>query len=366
MKEKQKYLLTILITLFIGIIGTTYVYQFVFKPESTVKTVKDVSISEANTLKSSIAKIYDAVLLIETYEDGRIVSSGTGFIYKKDDKVSYVLTNHHVVDGADQIKVTFNSGKTEEANFKGSDEFTDLAVLTISNTNVTTIATIGDSSKSELGDTVFTVGSPLGSKYMGTVTKGILSGKDRQVTASGSDGNYIMDVLQTDAAINPGNSGGPLLNINGEVIGITSMKLVEDEIEGMGFALPIEEAMSFVDKLETGSKIVRPLIGIQAIDAAKAIYYNSGDFRDWITGDINENSEAKGVYITKVEDNSPASKAKLQAGDVITKIDNIEIEDMAQFRYNLYKHSVGDTISITYKRNDKSSTVKLKLTEGLD
>ncbi len=366
MNEKQKYLLTILITLFIGIIGTTYAYQFVFKPEATVKTVKDVSISETNTLKSAIEKVYDAVLLIETYENGKITSSGTGFIYKKGDNESYVLTNHHVVDGADEINVTFNSGKTEKATFKGSDEFTDLAVLSISNTNVTTIAAIGDSSKSELGDTVFTVGSPLGSKYMGTVTKGILSGKDRQVTASGSDGSYIMDVLQTDAAINPGNSGGPLLNINGEVIGITSMKLVEDEIEGMGFALPIQEAMTFVERLEKGQKIVRPLIGIQAIDADKAVYYNSGNFRDWIMGGATQESNVKGVYITKVEENSPASDAKLQAGDIITKIDNVEIDDMAQFRYNLYKHSVGDTVSITYTRDEKSKTVKVKLTEGLD
>lgn len=363
MNEKQKYIITILVTLFVGVIGTTYVCQFLIKGETTVKTVKDVSISETNTLKSAIAKVYDAVVLIETYKGNQQIGSGTGFVYKKSDKKAYVLTNHHVVDGADKIKVSFNNGQEEEATFKGSDEPTDLAVLEISATNVTTVAEIGDSSKSELGDTVFTVGSPLGSKYMGTVTKGILSGKDRQVTASGSNGDYIMDVLQTDAAINPGNSGGPLLNINGEVIGITSMKLVEDEIEGMGFALPIQEAMTYVEKLEQGKQISRPLLGIQATDASGMAYYHNRF--GWVVGGSNE-SDTKGVYITKVEDNSPASMGKLQVGDIITKIDSQGVENMAQFRYNLYKHSVGDTITITYVRNDKSYDTKIKLTEGLN
>jgi serine protease Do len=194
---------------------------------------------------------------------------------------------------------------------------------------------------------------------MGSVTKGILSGKDRQVTVSVSSGSLLVDVIQTDAAINPGNSGGPLVNMNGEVIGITSLKLVEDEIEGMGFALPIEYALAYTDRLENGEKIVRPMLGVQLSDLSNAVVLRS--YQITVSDSITS-----GVVLLNVEKGSSAETAGLKAGDVITKINDGVIKDTATFRYNLYKYSVGDTISITYIRDNKETTVFVKLIDKLN
>mgnify|MGYP002627169813 CR=1 FL=1 len=198
----------------------------------------------------------------------------------------------------------------------------------------------------EIGDTVFTVGSPLGKEYMGTVTKGILSGKNRTVTVSSSNNSLMLEVLQTDAAINPGNSGGPLVNIKGEVIGVNSMKLVQNEIEGMGFAIPIEVVTSIIDKLEAGEQIERPIIGIEMSDVDRTYYL----YRQGII--IPEDIE-KGVVVLKTSDNYPAAKAGLQKGDIIISIEDTEITDTTHFKYLLYKYNIGDQIHIKYYRDNK-------------
>ena len=159
---------------------------------------------------------------------------------------------------------------------------------------------------------------------MGTVTKGILSGKERTVSVSLSSGSFLMEVLQTDAAINPGNSGGPLVNINGEVIGVNSIKLVQDEIEGMGFAIPIEMVMASVDRLEKGEKIVRPVIGVELLDVDNAYYL----YRNGITLD---NSIDSGVAIVNVQENSPAAASGLQKGDVILEVEGTQIKNVDLF-----------------------------------
>ena len=359
MKNKLKYLIGIIISLFIGCICTILVLDYfnLFDKKDIEKTVSEVNITEENTLSSSIDKVYDSVVVIETYKNGKLSSSGTGFYYKKDNEKGYIITNYHVVENSTSIKVTNTSNVESDATLLGSDEYLDIAILSVDVSNVIKIATLGDSSKVNVGDTVFTVGSPLGIKYMGTVTKGILSGKNRQVTVSLSNGSFVMDVLQTDAAINPGNSGGPLLNINGEVIGVTSLKLVQDEIEGMGFALPIENVTSVLEKLEKNEKIDRPVFGVQLSDVDNYYLRRYG---------INIDSNlTNGSVVLKIEDNTPADKAGLKVGDVILKINNDKITDTAHFRYCLYKYSVGDTIKITYNKNGKENTVNVKLTNKL-
>ena len=221
------------------------------------------------------------------------------------------------------------------------------------------VAEIGASETLEIGDTLFTVGSPLGSDYMGTVTKGILSGKNRAVEVDLSNGTFMMEVLQTDAAINPGNSGGPLVNINGEVIGVNSLKLVEDEIEGMGFAIPIELVMSSVDRLEKGETINRPYLGIESLETTNlyALY------RNHIT--LPKDYES-GIVIVNVEKDSPAAKAGLQSGDVVLAINDSEIKNMAYFRFVLYKYSVGDEVTFKIERNGKAMDIKVKLSESLE
>lgn len=203
---------------------------------------------------------------------------------------------------------------------------------------------------------MFTVGSPLGSSYMGTVTKGIISGKDRQVSVTINNSSYIMEVLQTDAAVNPGNSGGPLVNINGEVIGITSMKLVENQIEGMGFTIPIELVMSCTDTLEKGEKIERPYLGVETSSIDNRFYLRRYN--------INIPDEVTfGAVIVNVVSNSPASNAGLKSGDVIVTIDDVEITDSTYLKYNLYKHKIGDKVKVKYYRDGKINETVVTLSK---
>lgn len=351
MKDKIIYITTIILSFFIGIMGTIIVINYMPNTPKIEKTINNeptstINITESNTIKEAINKIYDAVVLVETYKNNSDLASGTGFIYKKDEKNGYIITNHHVIEGGNQYKITLINGEEVDATLLGSDEYSDIAVLSINQEVVTQVAKLGQSIESEIGDTVFAVGSPLGKEYMGTVTKGILSGKDRTITVTSATSSTMVEVLQTDAAINPGNSGGPLLNINGEVIGVTSMKLVKSEIEGMGFAIPIEIVSSIIEKLENGEKIERPLIGIEMTDVTNTYYL----YRQGIT--IPQDIET-GVVVIKVNDNYPSAQAGLQKGDIILSINETEIKDSVHFKHLLYKYQVGDKIKIKYYRNNK-------------
>lgn len=356
-KQKVIYIVSIIIEIFVGVIATVLVLKFVPGTKEVVnRTVKDVSIEETNTIKESITKIKDAVVVIEAYKNGQKISQGSGFVYKKEDQKGYVLTNHHVIDDADEIKVVNNNDQSVDAKLLGSDELSDLAVLSIDESAVMDVATFGKSDNVEVGDTVFTVGTPLGNEYKGTVTKGILSGKSRLVSVDTTSGGFVMEVLQTDAAMNPGNSGGPLVNINGEVIGVNSLKLVEDEIEGMGFAIPSELVQTELESLEQGKEIVRPKLGVEFTDLSNSyLLYRSGIMID---KDIDQ-----GIVVVSVSKGTPASDAGLQTGDVITEMDGTEVESTSHFRYLLYKHKVGDTVTIKYIRNGNTEEVKLHLNQ---
>lgn len=356
MKKRLSYIVTIILSLTVGVCGTIVVYHYFPMEQHDIETVvKDVTITETNSMKSSIDEVYDAVVIIETYYNNQAVGTGTGFVYKIDDDLGYIITNYHVIENSDKIQVTNTAGQTVEAKLLGGDDYADIAVLSIEKAAALKETKIGDSTEMELGDSVFTVGSPLGKKYIGTVTKGILSGKDRLVTIkSSTSGQYMMQVLQTDAAINPGNSGGPLVNMQGEVIGINSLKLVEDEIEGMGFAIPIEIAMSAVDKLEKGEKVLRPVLGVSLIDATNTytLYYNKIAIDD----EIN-----RGAVVASVEDGYPAQDAGLKIGDVILEINGEEVEDSAHLRFLLYKYDINETIKLKIYRNGKIKDVEVKL-----
>lgn len=360
MSEKLKNRLMVLAAFFIGIIVTILVFHFFpIKKDIIEKTVSEVNITEADTIKSGVDKIYDSVVVIESYKGSKLSSSGTGFVYKKDDSTGYIITNNHVINGATTIKVVNANNERVDAKVLGGDEYEDIAVLAVDSKSVLAVADIGSSEEASVGDTVFTVGTPVGSNYMGTVTKGILSGKDRTVTVSLSNGgSYIMQVLQTDAAINPGNSGGPICNINGQVIGVNSLKLVQDTIEGMGFAIPIELVMTSVDRLEKGEQIVRPILGVETIDASNtyALYRNNILLDD----DIDS-----GVVIVNIQNDTPASEAGLTKGDVILEIEGNKITDSAHLKYILYKYTVGDSIKLKYYRDGDIKDVTAKLTKSV-
>ena len=207
-----------------------------------------------------------------------------------------------------------------------------------------------------VGDTTFAVGAPLDSVYSWTVTRGILSGKDRMIEVElTNSGDYVMKVLQTDAAINSGNSGGPLCNSNGQVIGITSLKLVDESVEGMGFAIPIEIALEYATKIINGESITQPYLGISMLNVTDA-YYRTQYNNMLTTYDITS-----GVIVVSVEKNTPASQAGLQTGDVITKINDDNVTSIGYLRYYLYNYDVGDKITITYIREGKEKTTTVTL-----
>ena len=245
-----------------------------------------------------------ATVTVIAYSNNKQISSGTGFIYKIDDGKAYIMTNNHVIDGADKAVVEFNDDSERiESTIIGGDIYADIAVLTIEDKGYSTIE-IGEVESLKLGDTIFTVGSPMGINYKGTVTKGILSGKERmvEVNLSSSTTDYYMKVLQLDAAVNPGNSGGPLCDVSGKVVGIISLKIVQDEVEGMGFAIPIEDALNYASLIEEGGEISRPYLGISMIDLTEEYYL-------WQNRITIPDNVSEGVAVLSVENDTPASKA---------------------------------------------------------
>lgn len=355
-------ILVLITSLISGSLGAYFILSTTPKNTTTTSsgiTTSKAVLTETNSISNSVKKVYDTVVVVEVYDkNDNVISTGTGFVYKKLDGKAYLMTNNHVISSGGNIKVLFTDGTELDAEIVGSDTYSDIAVLSIKNSDKIETAILGESSKSKVGDTVFTVGSPEGSDYAGTVTKGIISAKDRLVAVALENDqttDYYMQVLQTDAAINPGNSGGPICNINGEVIGITNMKLVDDTVEGMGFAIPIEEALKVVEILESDGKITRPKLGISVstADNKYQIYYQYGIL---VPNDIEE-----GIIVVSIEKNSSADKAGIKKGDIITKLAGTKTNNLADFRYELYKHNPNEEIDVTYIREGIEQTTKITL-----
>ena len=242
-KNSNSFLVKLLVIVCLIAIGAAGMYMIIeVIPGDTVinKLEKEVTVNE-NGIADAVEKVYDAVVVVETYRRNMLVATGTGVIFKQDNNKYYVMTNYHVIEDGTAVKIVLTDGNTYEVDIDGGDIYSDIAVLSFDSKEDYTVAEIGSSTDARVGDTAFAVGAPLDADtYSWTVTRGIISGKDRMIEVSTTSSNdYIMKVLQTDAAINSGNSGGPLCNSNGEVIGITNMKLVSDGVEGMGFAIPI-------------------------------------------------------------------------------------------------------------------------------
>lgn len=350
-------IVSILLSFICGVVGAYLVVNSISVSEKVVKNVTTSELVE-NSISSSVDKVYDATVVVMSYSKGNLISTGTGFIYKKANDVYYIMTNYHVIDGADSVKVEFNDSEDKlDAKIMGGEVYSDIALLTFSDKDDKhDVVEIGNSEEVKLGDTIFTIGNPMGVEYKGTVTKGILSGKERlvSVSLSGSVSDYYMKVLQIDAAVNPGNSGGPLCDVSGNVIGIISLKIVQDSIEGMGFAIPIEDALSYALKIENGEKIERPFIGISMVDLSDE--YSLWKYRINIPEDVNE-----GVAVLEVVDNSPASKAGLKKGDIIVKIGEAKVTSIAELRYELYKHEIGESVEFVLYRDGKKQKASVTL-----
>ena len=353
MKRFLGYFFCMLIAVIIGAYGMYYLLGQ-NTGETITKIQREVTVNDKG-IADGISNIYDAVVVVENYKRNKLAGIGSGFIYSEE---GYVMTNHHVVDGASSVKIILMNGETIDAKIIGSDEYADIAILKIDKKFVSAVAKIGSSEKTKVGDTVFTIGSPMSSSYSGTVTRGILSGKNRmvEVSVSSSTADWIMNVMQTDAAINPGNSGGPLCNVSGEVIGINSLKIVQDEIEGIGFAIPIEDALEYANKIVNGIEIKRSYLGISMGDLATSYY-------TLIQRGISiDSSITSGVIV--FEASGPALKAGIQKGDVIIQIGDDKVENVATLRYYLYKHEPNEEVIVKVIRGTEERSFNVILGES--
>lgn len=358
MKKIIIYIASVILCIFIGCAG---MYAFIkYAPTSVVESVtkKVVTVNDEG-ISEGVNAVYDAVVVVEVYTNGTLSSTGTGFIYKKENGKAYILTNHHVISGKGEIKISLTSGDVVPGTIISSDEYADICVLTIDEKYAKVVATMGNSENVKVGDTVFTIGAPMGKEYAGTVTRGILSGKDRMVEVSvgGYTSDWVQKVMQTDAAINPGNSGGPLCNASGEVIGINTLKIVLNEVEGLGFSIPIEDALKYASQLEKGKTLERPFVGVEMIGI-------SSTYQLLRSGIRVDDSVTSGVVITNVTADSPAEKAGLQKGDVIIGIEDYDVTSVATFRYYLYKFNPGDKVKIHIIRNKEKKKLSLTLVKN--
>ena len=381
-KKGVKVLAIILIGFLSGALGSFVTLQLYQKQGNQATnnnsgTVTQTSYKNENSTTQAVNKVKDAVVSIITYsssssrqssvfnaddtnsdsDNQQIASEGSGVIYKKDDKDAYLVTNTHVINGASKVDIRLADGTKVPGEIVGSDTFSDIAVVKISSEKVTTVAEFGDSSQLSVGETAIAIGSPLGSEYANTVTQGIISSLNRNVSLKSEDGQAISTkAIQTDTAINPGNSGGPLVNIQGQVIGITSSKIASNggtSVEGLGFAIPSNDAQNIIKQLESNGKVTRPALGIQMVNLSNV---GASDLRNLAI----PSGLTSGVVVRSVQNNMPAN-GHLQKYDVITKVDDKEIASSTDLQHALYNHAIGDTIKVTYYRNGKEETTSIKL-----
>ena len=322
-------------------------------------TVENVNYDVKSSTTDVIEKVNSSVVGVLVYANGTASGSGSGVVYRVDGKTAYIITNAHVVSGATDVQVVFSNKESVNATIVGSDTYSDIAVLKLTADFDMTAIKCGDSSLLDQGETVLAIGSPLGIEYAGTVTQGIVSGIDRTVSVDLNDDgqeDWDMNVIQTDAAINPGNSGGALVNMAGELVGITSMKLSNTSVEGMGFALPINDVITSVEQIIENGKVTRPQIGISGVSLSGYSSYQLRYYR--INTDLTD-----GIYVSRVTSGGAASKAGIQEGDIIVKFDGKEVTTYKSFLTELYSKEPGDKVSVVVNRNGTEKTIEVTLGE---
>ena len=377
-KKIGQLLLIILISFFSGVLGSLTILQLNQKQETNTQnstTITQTAVKNENSTTKAVDKVKDAVVSIITYSANsqnslfgygesdtdtnteQVSSQGSGVIYKKDGEYAYIVTNTHVINGAKKVDIRLADGTKVPGEIVGTDTYSDIAVVKISSEKVSAVAEFGDSSQLTVGETAIAIGSPLGSEYANTVTQGIVSSLNRTVSLKSEDGQAISTkAIQTDTAINPGNSGGPLINIQGQVIGITSSKIATNggtSVEGLGFAIPSNDAIKIIEQLEKNGKVTRPALGIQMVNLSNL---STTDLQKLKLPD----NITSGVAVRSVQPNMPAN-GHLEKYDVISKVDGNPIASATELQNALYSHSVGDEMTITYYRNGKEETTTIKL-----
>lgn len=325
-----------------------------------VSTVENAVVSVVNMQQQNLEGFGGLFGIESSEEDSELQTAGegSGVIYKTEGDIAYVVTNNHVIEDSDAIEVLLKDGTKVEAQIVGTDIWTDIAVLSIPSDNVDTVAEFGDSDTITVGEPAIAIGSPLGTNFASSVTQGIVSAKNRNVaTDINSDGvaDWEMTAIQTDAAINPGNSGGALINIAGQVIGINSMKISSDTVEGMGFAIPSNEVVNIINQLEENGEMVRPFLGISMLDISQISEQQQESILNLPEG-VNS-----GVVVGQVQSGSPAETSGLEQYDVIVSFNGQEVVDTISLRREIYNAEIGSDVEIEFYRNGElqSTTVEM-------
>ena len=312
--------------------------------------------------------VYEQATLLEHYyrqqelpspsDELQVVGEGSGVIYKIEGDSAYIVTNNHVIEDAKKVEVIMADGTTVDGELVGADAATDLAVIRIESKYAKTTLTFADSNKLQVGSLAIAMGSPLGIEFSNSVTQGIVSGINRiegvDIDQDGRD-DWEVQLIQTDAAINPGNSGGALINKNGELIGINSSKFEEIGVEGMGFAIPSNDVQTIIAQLEKDGQVTRPVLGVKTMDVGVLSSRSRLDILK-----LPENV-LTGVAVAEVVPESVAEKFGIQVYDVITKVDDTDIESVSDLLNVLYNHKIGDEVSVTVLREGKEVQVKAVL-----
>jgi serine protease Do len=339
---------------------------------SNVNT-QNVSVDVTTDVTKAVEKAGDSVVGITNIQSASFwgqesgqqeAGTGSGVIYKKAGGKAYVVTNNHVVEGAEQLEVTLADGTKLTAELIGTDVWTDLAVLEMSGKNIKDddVIQFGNSNELKAGEPVIAIGNPLGLNFSGSVTQGVISGVERTIPVDiNQDGveDWQAEVLQTDAAINPGNSGGALVNVAGQLIGINSMKIAQEAVEGIGLAIPINYAQPIIEDLEKYGEVKRPAMGITLQNVSEVPAYHQQETLKLPEDVIN------GVMIRAVQPNTPAAQAGLQELDVIVELDGEKVNNNIELRKHLYNEkNVGDQMKVKFYRDGKLQEVTMKLTDG--
>lgn len=384
-KRKRRWLLPLLLGIIIGILLVSVALPAVLNSNLVTGNETDTSDSQsANEYGSSdhsvvnvdintkltdiVSEVSPAVVGVTNIQlrndfweqsGGSEAGTGSGVIYKKDDEFAYIVTNHHVVEGADEVEIVLYNDEHLNAKILGSDLFSDLAVLQVDGNTIDKVMEMGSSDNVKVGEPAIAIGNPLGHMFAGSVTQGIISGTQRTIPMDfNQDGrpDWQAEVIQTDAAINPGNSGGALINMQGLLIGINSMKVNQAAVEGIGFSIPIDTAKPLIAELEQNGEVTRPYLGVEIYSLDEVPQ------REW-EQTLKLPEEVKGgVYVWSIEPMSPADQGGLKRLDVITELDGKEVLDMIDLRKILYQEKeVGDQVDVVYYRNGERHETSVEL-----
>lgn len=350
-EKKQIFLLGTVLGTIIGVFLFVLIYLlyyitdmgFIFNTTPiSYKVNIDTSINQA------VKRAMPNVVGVVRYRNNRENGTGSGVIYKLTDKNAYIITNQHVINEADKIEVAFSDETRVQANIIGQDIITDLAIITIPRGKINSYMEFADSDELQVGEFVLAIGNPLGLNFYGSTTLGIVSSTERLVPIDidrDGESDWFANVIQTDAAINPGNSGGALINVDGKLVGINSMKIASSQVEGIGFSIPSNIVLQVIHDLENYGTVIRPFIGIHPISIDRLSEANKKLLNvDYLT---------TGVYVNDIVPNSSADKYGIKVNDIIMKIDGKKIKNVTDFRYIIYQKKIGDKITLSIIRDNK-------------